>query len=93
VDGEHRKRVENRCIKDLKRLRVADIVLILLILGIVNDGTYLDLRSIIIERNKLDHASRKGIGYQFDVTREKERQDLLQKAIVHIYAIMEKKVS
>jgi hypothetical protein len=93
VDGEQRKRVENQCIEDLKRLRVTDIVLILLILGIIDNSTYMDLRGIITERNKLEHASRKGIGYQFDATREKERQDFLQKAIVHIYAIMEKKVS
>ncbi|MCK4953357.1 hypothetical protein KAS14_06200 [Candidatus Bathyarchaeota archaeon] len=62
-----------------ERLSVSYIVFLLYSFGLIDGDTFLKLRKIITERNKLVHPTRIGIGWRYTKP-ETSAKELLQQA-------------
>ncbi len=80
IRSSDQKKVSKRYLDDLNRLPVVNIIFLLFALGLVNADTYLDLRKIIVERNRLIHPSKKGVGFQYIEEEKNKRKAMLQQA-------------
>ena len=80
---ETRKNVKNQLKddlgKNLEKLSAKDIAFLLYALQLIDSDTYLKLRKIITERNKLVHPARKGIAWRYKKP-ERTARELLQQA-------------
>jgi len=87
-----RKNVKNQLKEDLgknlEKLSAKDIAFLLYAFQLIDSETYLKLRKIIIERNKLVHPARKGIAWRY-VKPERTAKELLQQAKECIQKIQE----
>jgi len=77
---ENKNAVNNQFKDDLKNIGAKNIVLLLFALEIIDSDTYLKLREIITERNKLQHPTRKEIGYRYIKKEKTKRECLLEEA-------------
>lgn len=65
--------------KNLEKLSAKDIAFLLYAFQLIDSDTYLKLRKIITERNKLVHPARKGIAWRYEKP-ERTAKELLQQA-------------
>jgi len=65
--------------KNLEKLGAKDIAFLLYAFQLIDSDTYLRLRKIIVERNKLVHPARKGIAWRYTKP-ERTARELLQQA-------------
>jgi len=79
-DQDQKREAGNRYLDDLKRSSAVNITFDLFVLGLIDSTTYLDLRKIIVERNKLIHPQKKGVGFQHSKEEAQKRRTMLQKA-------------
>lgn len=91
-NSDQKREVSNRFSEDLNRLSTVNIVFMLFALGLVNANAYLDLRKIIVERNKLIHPLKKGVGFQNVEEEKNKRKSMLQQAQKLIEEIQQIKV-
>ena len=91
-EEDTRKDVKNQLREDfgknLEKLSAKDIVFLLYAFQLIDSDTYLKLRKIIIERNKLVHPARKGIAWRYEKP-ERTAKELLQQAKEYIQKIQQ----
>lgn len=86
-----RKQLKDDLGKNLERLNAKDIAFLLFAFKLIDIDTYLDMRKITSERNKLVHPARKGIAWRYTKP-EATAKELLRKAKDCIHKIQRLRV-
>lgn len=83
-----RKQLRDDLGKNLERLSAKNIAFLLYAFKLIDSNTYLDMRKISTERNKLVHPTRKGIAWRYTKP-YRTAKELLQKAKECIHKIQQ----